>query len=127
MPVRRPPMQKQYDMEDFTLALEHVQMLRSAPMPQGFAGSTLLEKFLGNAPAWIVLMLMVAGSYVVLNTRLTTVEYQNSISITDRGVLHSKIDEAIHDMSEVKSNFSAMKADLTDIKESVHDLVSKRR
>ena len=114
--------QKQYDLEEIALALEHFQN-----QPKVETVPSMADKLLAHAPAWLTILGVAIASYIILNGRMTTVEYQNQVSMTDRVALHTKLDEATHDMSEVKSNFAAMKADLTDIKEAVHDLVSKRR
>jgi hypothetical protein len=86
-----------------------------APVPS-FTPITLFEK----GPAWITLLVAAVVGYASLNTRVSTCEYQNQLSIADRADLRRRLDKSDGTLSE-------MKIDLGEIKVTLKQLADRRR
>lgn len=87
-----------------------------APRPAGWTVNALFEK----APAWITLLVAAGTGYALLNTRVSTCEYQNQISIADRADLHHRVDKTDDTLAQVRT-------DLTEIKVSLKELAARVR
>ena len=66
------------------------------------------------------LLVAAVVGYASLNTRVSTCEYQNQISITDRADLRRRLDKSDDTLSE-------MKTDLGEIKVTLKQLADRRR
>ena len=86
------------------------------PKAEGWNANMLFEK----APAWITLLVAAGTGYALLNTRLSTCEYQNQISIADRAELHHRVDKTDDTLIQVRT-------DLTEIKVSLKELTARVR
>ena len=78
-----------------------------APVP-AFTLNTLFER----GPAWIALLVAAIVGYASLNTRVSTCEYQNQISITDRADLRRRLDKSDDTLSEMKTDLGEIKVTL---------------
>ena len=109
------------DLEELAREMVRVQKSETseppprAPVP-AFTLNTLFEK----GPAWIGLLVAAFVGYASLNTRVSTCEYQNQISIADRADLRRRLDKSDDTLSE-------MKTDLGEIKVTLKQLADRHR
>lgn len=68
-----------------------------------------------RAPAWITLMVAAGTGYALLNTRVSTCEYQNQISISDRADLHRRVDKTDDTLTQVRTDLSEIKVSLREL------------
>ena len=102
---------KQFAQTQMALQREQVPKAGAA-----WNANMLFEK----APAWITLLAAAGMGYALLNTRLSTCEYQNQISIVDRADLHHRVDKTDETLIQVRT-------DLTEIKVSLKELTARVR
>ena len=91
------------------VALQREQM--QAPKVAGWNVNMLFEK----APAWITLLVAAGTGYALLNTRVSTCEYQNQISIADRLDLHHRVDKTDDTLIQVRTDLSEIKVSLKEL------------
>ncbi len=70
-----------------------------------------------RAPAWITLLVAAVIGYASLNTRVSTCEYQNQISITDRSDLRRRLDKTDDTLTEVRTDLGEIKVTLKQLAE----------
>lgn len=104
---------KQFVQAQLALQREQIQAPKTGA---AWGVSTLFEK----APAWITLLVAAGTGYALLNTRVSTCEYQNQISIADRADLHHRVDKTDDTLIQVRT-------DLTEIKVSLKELTARVR
>lgn len=84
-----------------------------AQRPAPFNVNALFDR----APAWITLLVAAVIGYASLNTRVSTCEYQNQISITDRGDLRRRQDKTDDTLAEVRTDLGEIKVTLKELAE----------
>ena len=84
-----------------------------AQRPASFNVSALFDR----APAWITLLVAAVVGYASLNTRVSTCEYQNQISITDRSDLRRRLDKTGDTLAEVRTDLGEIKVTLKQLAE----------
>lgn len=74
---------------------------------------------LDKAPSWIMMLVAACIGYATLNTRVTILEGQATVSIADREKIRS-------DVSNLRDGFSGFKSDLAEIKAKLTYLAERR-